>query len=388
MDSASPEKPLYCFSKPLIMKKYAYLVFLCCLYSFSIAQQSPAKKDNTKYYGKESFLIEGTGVSESAKESPYDRLPLSSKGKVRQAVWDLSKNSAGLTVRFISNSPSVKVKWGILNDTKFNHMAATGIKGVDLYCKVNSKWVYVNTGRPTGIENEATMVSALAPGEKEFKIYLPLYDGTTYLEVGLDSASFIRKPAPESQLPIVFYGTSILQGGCASRPGMAFTNIISRKLNVDCYNFGFSGNGKMDPPVVDVISGIKASFYVIDCLPNMTPQQVTDSVMPLAKAIRAKNPLTPIVFVENIEYARIPFEANVKKSFEAKNAALKTEFDKLQKEGVKGLYYISSANAIGADNEGTVDGTHMTDLGFMRYADYLIGKFKENRLVVEEGGKR
>ncbi len=364
------------------MKRYAYSLLLCCIYTLSSAQDIPAKKENTKYYGKENFLIEGTGVPESEKESPFDRLPLSSKGKVRQAVWDLSKNSAGLTVRFLTNSSSIKVRWSILNDTKLNHMAATGIKGVDLYCKVNGRWVYVNTGRPTGMDNEATLVSTLTPGGREFKIYLPLYDGTTCLEVGIDSSSTIRKPAPETQLPIVFYGTSILQGGCASRPGMAFTNIISRKINVDCYNFGFSGNGRMDPPVVDVISGIKASFYVIDCLPNMTPKQVTDSVMPLAKAIRAKNPLTPIVFVENIEYARIPFEAGLKKSFEAKNEALRDEFNKLVKGGVKGLYYISSANAIGDDNEGTVDGTHMTDLGFMRYADYLIGKFKENKLVV------
>ncbi|WP_411273861.1 SGNH/GDSL hydrolase family protein [Daejeonella sp.] len=369
------------------MKKLTFIIFLCCVYTSGIAQQG-ALKENSKYYGKESFAIEGTGVPESAKESPYDRLPLSSKGKVRKAVWDLSKNSAGLMVRFLSNSSSIKVKWGILNDTKLNHMASTGIKGVDLYCKVNGTWVYVNTGRPTGMENEASLVSTLAPGEREFKIYLPLYDGTTHVEVGIDSTSYIRKPAPKTQLPIVFYGTSILQGGCASRPGMAFTNIISRKLNVDCYNFGFSGNGRMDQPVVDVIAGIKASFYVIDCLPNMTPKQVTDSVMPLAKAIRAKNPSTPIVFVENIEYARIPFEANLKKSFEAKNEALQTEFDKLVKGGMKGLYYISSANAIGTDNEGTVDGTHMTDLGFMRYADYLIGKFKENGLLLRRASSQ
>ena len=364
------------------MKTYACILIFCCLYTFSSAQEIPAKKANTIYYGKNNFLIEGTGIPESDKESAYDRLPLSSKGKVRKAVWDLSKNSAGLTARFLSNSSSIKVKWSILNDTKFNHMAATGIKGIDLYCKVNGNWVYVNTGRPTGMDNEATLLSTLTPGEREFKIYLPLYDGITCLEIGIDSSSTIRKPAAETQLPIVFFGTSILQGGCASRPGMVFTNIISRKMNVDCYNFGFSGNGRMDPPVVDVISGIKASFYVIDCLPNMTPRQVTDSVMPLARLIRVKNPLTPIVFVENIEYARLPFEAGLRKSFEAKNEALKTEFDKLVKEGFKKIYFISSADAIGDDNEGTVDGTHLTDLGFMRYADYLIRKFKENKLVV------
>src|SRR5690606_8052703 len=132
---------------------------------------APAKKDNSKYYGKESFLIEGTGVAEADKENAYDRLPASYQGKVRQPVWYLSKNSAGISVRFNTNSSSIKVKWGVLNDTKMNHMPETGIKGVDLYCKLNGVWTYVNTGRPTGKENSATLTSSLIPGEREFKLY-------------------------------------------------------------------------------------------------------------------------------------------------------------------------------------------------------------------------
>ena len=202
------------------------------------------------------------------------------------------------------------------------------------------------------------------------------------MEIGIESGSTITKPETDKKLPIVFYGTSILQGGCASRPGMVFTSIISRKLNVDCINFGFSGNGRMDPPMAELISGIKASYYVIDCLPNMTAKQVTDSVVPLAKAIRAKNPKTPIVFVENVEYTRAKFQASLLNSMNEKNQALKTEFDKLVKGGMKDLIYISAEGSIGTDNEGTVDGTHLTDLGFLRYADYLIEKFKENNLAI------
>ena len=364
------------------MPKFICLLLLCFISTSVISQESPAKKDNTIYYGKESFLIEGTGVAESEKESPYDRLPASYKDKVRKPVWDLSKNSAGISLRFNSNSPSVKVKWALLNDTKMNHMAETGIKGVDLYCKVNGVWTYVNTGRPTAKENEASLISGLSTGEREYKLYLPLYDGTTKVEIGIESGSTISKPAADKKLPIVFYGTSILQGGCASRPGMVFTSIISRKLNVDCINFGFSGNGRMDPPMAELISGIKASYYVIDCLPNMTAKQVTDSVIPLAKAIRAKNPKTPIVFVENVEYTRAIFQASLKNSMIEKNLALKTEFDKLVKGGMKDLIYISAAGSIGTDYEGTVDGTHLTDLGFLRYADYLIEKFQENKLEI------
>ena len=321
-------------------------------------------------------------MAESEKESPYDRLPASYKEKVRKQVWDLSKNSAGISIRFNTNSSAVKVKWALLNDTKMNHMAETGIKGVDLYCKVNGVWTYVNTGRPTAKENEASLISGLSIGEREFKLYLPLYDGTTKVEIGLESGSTITKPDTEKKLPIVFYGTSILQGGCASRPGMVFTSIISRKLNVDCINFGFSGNGRMDPPIAELISGIKASYYVIDCLPNMTAKMVTDSMIPLATAIRSRNPKTPIVFIENVEYTRAIFQASLLKSMNEKNQALRTEFDKLVKGGMKDLIYISAAGSIGTDYEGTVDGTHLTDLGYLRYADYLIQKFKENKLAI------
>lgn len=365
------------------MNRFICLLLLTCLSSSVFSQETSAKKENVTYYGKEHFLIEGTGVAESEKESPYDRLPASFKDKVRKPVWDLSKNSAGISLRFNSNSTSIKVKWSLLNDTKMNHMAETGIKGIDLYCKLNGIWTYVNTGRPTAKENEATLISSLSPVEREFKLYLPLYDGTTKVEIGIDNSSMITKPTADKQLPIVFYGTSILQGGCASRPGMVFTSIISRKLNVDCINFGFSGNGRMDPPMAELISGIKASFYVIDCLPNMTAKQVTDSVIPLATAIRTKNPKTPIVFVENVEYTRAIFQADLKKSMNEKNQALKTEFDKLVRGGMKGLVYISATGSIGTDNEGTVDGTHLTDLGFIRYADYLIAKFKENKLAIK-----
>jgi hypothetical protein len=364
------------------MKRYVCLAISCCLYTISLAQQTSPKKDNTQYYGKDNFLIEGTGVPESEKESPYDRLPASFKQKVRKPVWELSKNSAGLSVRFISNSSSIKVRWDLLNNTEMNHMAETGIKGVDLYCKVNGTWKYVNTGRPSAIENEAALVSTLPPGNREFKLYLPLYDGTTKVEIGIDSLSIIKKPLPEKKLPIVFYGTSITQGGCASRPGMAYTNILSRKLDVDCINFGFSGNGRMETPVVEVIAGIQASFYVIDCLPNMSPRQVTDSVIPLARAIRSKNPTTPIVFLENIRYAKMPFEASLNNSINDKNQALRTEFDKLIKEGMKGIFFINTEGATGTDGEGSVDGVHLTDLGFIRLADFLVKNFKEKKLVV------
>lgn len=365
------------------MPRILLLLLLNSLIANVLAQNSNSKTEKISYYGKEHFIIEGSGIPENEKESPYDRLPFASKDKLRKAVWDLSKNSAGITVRFFSNSSQIKIKWDLLNDTRMNHMAETGIKGVDLYMRINGEWKYVNTGKPTGKNNEASLVSTLSKENREFKVWLPLYDGVTKIEIGIDSLASIEKPMASTKLPIVFYGTSITQGGCASRTGMAYTTIISRKMDVDCINLGFSGNGKMESAVVDVIGGIKASFYVIDCLPNMTAAEVTERVSPLVQNLRSRHSNTPIVFVENIEYSKIFYEEATRKLIQDKNDALKAEFEKLKKAGIKNIHYISAKNAIGNDNEATVDGVHLTDLGYMRMADHLIKEFNKKNIRIK-----
>ncbi len=181
--------------------------------------------------------------------------------------------------------------------------------------------------------------------------------------------------------PIVFYGTSITQGGCASRPGMAHTNIISRKLDVDCINYGFSGNGRMETPIVELISEIDASFYVIECLQNMNSEQVKERVIPLVEIIRKKHPLTPIVFVENMQYKNAFLDSDIEIELNEENMALRAEYDKALQKGFSNIFYIKDLQVEGMDNEGTVDGVHLTDLGFLRYADYLIDNFKQQQLI-------
>ena len=142
-----------------------------------------------------------------------------------------------------------------------NHMALTGIKGLDLYCLEDTVWRFAGVGRPSGKENKATLVAHMEPKMREFLLYLPLYDGITDLKIGVDSLSEILLPAinlPVREKPIVFYGTSILQGGCATRPGMAHTNILSRWLNRETINLGFSGNGLLDVEIAEIMAHIDA----------------------------------------------------------------------------------------------------------------------------------
>jgi len=362
--------------------------------SFSQPSEMIKTDSTTIYHGRQHFLIEGTAISDSLKESPYDRLPISYKEKVRDPVWDLSKASAGITVRFHSNSTSINLKWTVLNDLDMSHMAATGIKGIDLYTKYNNKWRYITTAgalvglkeyqnksNPADSINEFELIKNMTPEFREYKLFLPLYDGVTKLEVGIDSAASIEKATPSTEKPIVFYGTSITQGGCASRPGMAHTNIISRKLDVECINYGFSGNGRMETPIVELISEIDARFYVIECLQNMDSEQVKERVKPLVDIIRINHPHTPIVLVENMMYTMAFLNQNLETELINENLALKNEYDKIIKSGTPNIFYIKDNKEFLVDNEGTVDGVHLTDLGFIRYADYLMENFKKFNLI-------
>ena len=362
------------------MKKLLFFLMLGPLVSFGQNYSLISKDIN--YFGKDFFRLEGTLIPDSLKENRYDRLPISYKEIVREPVWDLSKSSAGMSIRFLSNSKSINVKWTILNNLKMNHMAETGIKGVDLYFKNKDNWQYLNTGRPDGIKNESTLINNMSEEMREFKIFLPLYDGVVNIEVGIDSNSVIKKPLKNRNKSIIFYGTSITQGGCASRPGMAHTNIISRKLDLDCINFGFSGNGRMEQPIAKLMSESKPLFYVIECMPNMENQEnVTNKTIPLVNTIRENNPEAPIVFVENFIPTSPILDEKRENEIRGMNLALKTEYQKMISEGYNNIFYIESKNAIGNDNEGTVDGVHFTDLGFLRYADFLIDKFVEFGLI-------
>ncbi len=334
-----------------------------------------------KFFDKEFFLIQGSSFNSSSKDSPYDRLSIESKNLVRKELWDLSKNSAGISIKFNTNSSSITVKWLLLNDFTMQHMPNSGIKGVDLYYKSSKKWQYVGTGIPEGKSNQKTIIKNLSEKKREFQLYLPLYDGVKKIEIGIQNHSFIEKPPKPSKKPIVFYGTSITQGGCASRPGLAHTNIIARKTDIECINFGFSGNGRMEKTIASILAEIDALFYVIDCLANMTKSQIKKNALPLVKIIRKKNPIAPIVFIENIIFESAYFDKKVKKDLEEKNIELKTQFDKMVNENINNVYYISQNGAIGKDHEGTVDGVHFNDLGFMRYSDYLIANFKKMKIL-------
>ena len=364
-------------------------IFLCLSLLFLIGCQEKncnnilysCDFNNIKYYGEESFLLEGTFIHDSLKENRYDRLPASYKEIVREPVWDLSKHSSGLSIRFLSNSSVITAKWEVLNNFSMDHMPDTGIKGVDLYFKDNDEWQYINTGVPVGFNNEYKLVENMENELREYKLFLPLYDGIKNIEIGVDSLSYVKKPMSNEKKPIVFYGTSITQGACASRPGMAHTNIISRQLDRDVINFGFSGNGRMEESIANLISDSNPIFYVIECMPNMYPPDlVSNNTIPLIDTIRAKDFDTPIILVDLFTSPITALDKNAIRGTSEMNNALKSQYDKMINSGYNNIIYLETQSALGNDFEGTVDAVHFTDLGFIRYSDFLVKKFDELEL--------
>jgi lysophospholipase L1-like esterase len=325
------------------------------------------------WYDAQKLDVEGRGWVDT--EAFYDRLPAKAKGVVRDPVWSLSKHSAGMAVRFVTNAPKLAARWKLVSENlAMPHMPATGVSGLDLYVNDNGTWRWIGNGRPTGQTTQAVLASGIPEGEHEYMVYLPLYNGTESLEIGIPPTAALSKapvrPADHAN-PIVFYGTSITQGGCASRPGMAHPAILGRRLGHPVINLGFSGNGTMDPEMGALLAELDAAVYVIDCAPNMPPDLIMQRTEPFITALRAVRPDTPIVLVENIAYQAGAFLPGPRAGYVDKNKVLHEAYDRLAAKEIAKLSYVPCESLLGNDGEATVDGTHPTDLGFQRIADAL-----------------
>ena len=287
--------------------------FLLPLTVFAADSAAPIDQAKTRtdeatkidWYDAREIGLEGQAFSDV--KAPYDRLPARAEGKVREAVWNLSRNSPGLCVRFRTSSPAVHCRWTNTNaKLAMPHMPATGVSGVDLYVRDDKgTWRWLSVGQPKeGTTHTAALVTGLSPMERDYCLYLPLYNGVSQVEVGVAAGSKIARLVRDEahRRPIVFYGTSITQGGCASRPGMVHTAILGRRLDRPVINLGFSGNGKMEAAVTDCLVEIDAAVFLIDCLPNMTAAEVTANTAPLVASLRKAHPKTPIVLAEDRTY--------------------------------------------------------------------------------------
>lgn len=349
-----------------------FFVLLCTKIAFT--QQKTVYKTWNPTQEKES-VIGGQGWH-TGLQNYYDRLPAKAQSAVRTPVWNLAKNSAGLNIRFKTDASEIVVKYTVSGAHQMPHMPATGVSGIDLYAQDgNGKWLWAGFTYKFGdtIVYRFNNLETTHQASRIYTMYLPLYNSVKWMEIGVPENNKFTPLPVSAKKPIVVYGTSIAQGACATRPGLAWTAILERKLNRPIVNLAFSGNGRLEKEVYELLPEIDASLYVLDCLPNLTPtefsnEEIIKRVIATVTHLQQKRPGVPILLTEHEGYTDEGINPTSRKNYERVNAALQVAFSQLKTKGVKQIYYLSKT-AINQDIESTVDGVHPNDLGMMNYAN-------------------
>lgn len=319
--------------------------------------------------------LEGMGWS---IPTTFRRMPLEpTRGKLTQAVDDLAWHTAGVQLHFQTDSKRICLRAKLRGVHGMDHMTATGQCGFDAYIGVVGQMLYAGTARFNRAKDEYQVTLCTFPNAERriMTINFPLYQGVTKVEIGLEAGSSVSEVPPRSsQHPVVVYGTSITQGGCASRPGMAYPNILSRRIDAEFINLGFSGSGRGEPEVAEVISTLPApAVMVLDYESNCSQLEKLQETLPVFLDILRKSwSDTQILVVSKVPYAQEAFNDKARKSRLANREFQRKTVARLQRAGDSRLSFLDGSTLLGQDyTECSVDGCHQTDLGFLRMANNL-----------------
>jgi len=310
-------------------------------------------------------------------EGKYRRLPVNPPYVVPAAVDALANHTAGGQIHFVTDSSRLAVRVRLAGPANMYHMAATGQCGFDCYEEWEGKLIYRATTQlsPAVSEYEALLFENGSTAPRQIVLNFPLYQGVEEVSVGLETgASVWAPPAYEGPGRIVVYGTSITQGACASRPGMCYTNLLSRRLNREFINLGFSGSGKGEPELSRIIATIPdVACLVLDYEANsVTPELYAQTLPEFIRIYREARPETPVLVLSRIPFARQKFDEEARRQQETRKKMQIELVRSLRAAGDQNIYFHDGEKLLlHHGQECFVDGIHPTDLGFMQMADGL-----------------
>lgn len=324
------------------------------------------------------------GFYKPVETGKFMRLPesFSTDKRINSGVRSLMFHTAGGRVRFVTDSKIVNIRVNLATPVCFMpHMAESGILGFDMYvasCDKMTKPLYKKTFIPSGVTRDEGNYSGSYEFEdstlREIIINFPLYNGVGSLYIGLCDGCALKEASPYCiELPMVFYGSSVTQGGCASRPGTNYTHYLSRWLDADFLNLGFSGSDLGEKALAEYIATIPMSVFILAYGYNApTKIYYENTYYPFYKIVREANPNLPIVMMSSPVCPDIKTESIAKQMTEYRKIVIEA-YEKAIASGDNNVYLIDGFTLLG-DSEGveaTVDGTHPTDLGFYNMARML-----------------
>ena len=318
--------------------------------------------NGVKWIDGRALPLEGKAYADVARY--YDRFTDSVTTNVNPGVHWLKRFTAGMQFRFSTDSKKLRLRWHpICHLLESGNLSRQGQSGIDVYRfdEKSGRWRYLKTGCPKSMQEGGAFEVAWRPGEACI-VNLPNYNGLKDFRLGVDEGAEVKLLPPRRSgvtKPVVFYGTSITQGGSASRPGMGFVNIIGRELDVPVVNLGFSGSGNMELEMAEHLAKIDASCYVIDTLWNASGRNHEKFI----RILRAKRPGVPIVVTDKYDaLGHAP---------DSRARLARAAYDKLIAEGFTRLCWLAWDKVYDPDGEDTVDGVHASDKGMMNIARAL-----------------
>jgi hypothetical protein len=286
-------------------------------------------------------------------------------------IRDAALLTAGGALRFRVPGGKFAIRYTLHYGGDMSHMARSGVAGIDVYYGSGFHRTFRDCVRPmTAGGKEACGEFQLPPGEEEVLLNLPLYDGIDTLELGFPDGVYPQAPSPHHiAKPVLFYGSSITQGGCASRPGTAYTALVGRALDCPVWNLGFSGNAKGDPEMAEYIAAQSLSAFVMDYDHNAnTAEDLERTHLPFLRIILEKQPELPVLMISRPDYFNVfttPEDILRRRNiiFRSYQWALDHGYH---------VQFLDGSMLFEGNADCTVDGCHPTDLGFFRMAEHII----------------
>lgn len=305
----------------------------------------------------------------------FNRLPLRAQKVVRDDVWTLARAPASARLCFRSDTTQLSVKVTNAELNRMPHMPASGQGGLALYVGEPHRmrpWA-VAIPDMENVHYERCLLQNMSRAMREYTLYLPLYNYLEKLEIGFSRGARIEPPSATSLgKPVVFYGTSITQGGCAGTAGTDFVSIVGRLLNLDVINLGFSGNGRGEPELAELVREIDAGLFVLDYVGNVDAARLKKTLPTFYRILRAKHRSTPVLLLSMVTFGRASYSSASRKDSELKRDIMIHFYSKMRKAGDANLHFVDGAGLIpyGADSA-YVDGVHPSDGGFRMMAERL-----------------
>ena len=352
-------------------------LFLVAVAIFAVVISATAKQSEITYVDASTLTIINK-IHNSGM--PLERLDVERYSSLAPNTAKVFRQSTGLALVFRTDSRNIYVRWSIHPQKLRANSPDIYLRGMDIYLRHEGNWTFAGVARPKTdpdvVEFESSLVRNRAEGVKECLVYLPAYVQIKSLEIGVDEGSMIKAAPSPFKHKIVFVGSSLTHGEGAPRPGANYVAQLGRRLNAETPNLGHSGQCKLQQHFVDIVCDNKADAFVFDAFSNPTAAIINERLYDFVEQIRAKHKKTPLIFLQTVRRTGAMFDLTAKKRNDDQRAAAEKLMEKVCKD-FKNVYFINNAFDTGADNEGTVDNSHLTDYGIYRVLQIMEPQLRE-----------